>query len=343
MSSVVVHNDACGAAGATAAPSFVEPLLREDQERLALFPIEYNDIFAMYQKQVDSFWRPEELNMSQDLKDFQTLTADEQYFIKMILGFFANSDFLVGENLAQRFYNDIPVPEVRFFYGFQIMMENIHSHTYSILIDTLVPEKMEKEQLFGAARNFDFVRKKAAWAKKWIVDRRSTFHARLIAFLCVEGIFFSGAFAAIYWLKKRSIMPGLTFSNELISRDESLHAEFAVLLYSKMQRRLAARKVHDIVRDAAELEKEFMTEALPCRLIGMNADLMCQYIEFVSDRVCIQLGYDPIYKSKNPFDFMELISIESKVNFFERTNSEYSLANTTKRDDEDVFALNADF
>ena len=319
-----------------------EPLLREDAARLSLFPIEHNDIFAMYQRQIDSFWRPEELNFSQDYRDFQSvLSPDEKFFIKMILAFFANSDLLVGENLAQRFYCDVTVPEARFFYGFQLMMENIHSHTYSLLIESLVIDKAEKAQLFAAVDHFPFVKKKAVWAKRWITDKRSSFAARLVAFLCVEGIFFSGAFSAIYWIKKRGVMPGLTFSNELISRDEALHAEFAALLYSKLQKRLSARKIHEIVRDAAELEKEFMTDALPCRLIGMNADLMSQYIEFVSDRVCIQLGYDPIYNSKNPFDFMELISIESKVNFFERTNSEYSLANKTK--DDNVFRFDAEF
>jgi ribonucleotide reductase beta subunit family protein with ferritin-like domain len=320
---------------------FVEPLLRDDP-RLSIFPIQYDDIFQMYQKSVDCFWRPEEINMSQDSRDFKTLTHDEQYFIKMVLGFFSNSDLLVGENLALRFYSDIKIPEVRFFYGFQIMCENIHSHTYSLMIDSLIQDKTEKAELLNAVDNFDFVRKKADWAKKFIADKKSSFAVRLIAFLCVEGIFFSGSFSAIYYFKQRGLMPGLTFSNELISRDECLHADFAVLLYSKLEKRLPAKKVHEIVKEACELEKEFMTQALPCRLIGMNADLMCKYINFVSDRICLQLGYETIYGDSNPFDFMELISVETKSNFFERTVSEYALSNPT-HDSTEVFNFDTEF
>lgn len=319
---------------------FIEPLLRDDP-RLSIFPIMHDDIFAMYQKAVDCFWRPEEISLAQDIKDFELLNHDEKHFIKMILGFFSNSDLLVGENLAQRFYNDIKIPEVRFFYGFQIMCENIHSHTYSLTIDTLIKDKEEKHRILNAVENFDFIRKKTDWAQRIISDKKASFPIRLVGFLCVEGIFFSGAFAAIYWIKNRGIMPGLTFSNELISRDEALHAEFAVLLYSKLEKRLSNKKIHEIIKEAAELEKEFMIDALPCRLIGMNSDLMAQYIEFVSDRICLQLGYPVIYGAKNPFNFMELISIESKANFFERTVSDYSLTNSEKN--ESTFSFESDF
>jgi ribonucleoside-diphosphate reductase subunit M2 len=337
---LAISSSAAAAAAATATPT-LDPLLHDDEARLALFPIQYQDIYAMYRKQVDSFWRAEEINLSQDYREFQTLSQDEQYFVKMILAFFANSDLLVGQNLGQRFYNDIAIPEAKLFYGFQIAMEGIHSEVYSLLIETLVIDKEEKHRLFDAVKHFDFIRRKAAWAQKWINDKRTNFHTRLLAFICVEGIHFSGSFAAIYWLKKRGIMPGLTFSNELISRDEGLHTTFGVLIYTKLQKKLPQKKAHEIIREAADLEKDFMTDALPCRLIGMNADLMCQYIEFVSDRVCRQLGYDVIYGSKNPFDFMELISVETKSNFFERTVSEYALAN--KRKDQDIFSFDADF
>jgi ribonucleoside-diphosphate reductase subunit M2 len=326
------------AAGKKAA---VEPFLQENQHRFVMFPIQYDDIWELYKKQVDSFWRPEEIDLSKDLNDWAGLDADEKYFISMILAFFAASDGIVMENLAQRFYNDVPVPEVRAFYSFQIAMEGIHSETYSLLIETYIKDKEEKLKLFHSLDHFEFIKKKADWAMKYINDTRSSFHVRLIAFLCVEGIFFSGAFSAIFWLKKRGLMPGLTFSNELISRDEALHAEAAILFYGKLQKKLPKKKVHEIVREACEIEKEFMTSALPCRLIGMNSDLMCQYIEFVSDRICLQLGYDEIYKSANPFDFMERISLQTKSNFFERTVSEYVLANTKKEDD--IFDFNADF
>lgn len=319
---------------------FVEPLLRDDP-RLSIFPIIYDDIFEMYQKSVDSFWRPEEIVLAQDIRDFDALNDDEQYFIKMILGFFSNSDLLVGENLAQRFYNDVKIPEVRFFYGFQIMCENIHSHTYSLMIDTLIRDKEEKFKILNAVENFDFIRKKSDWASKWITDKQSSFAMRLIAFLCVEGIFFSGAFSAIYWIKQRGIMPGLTFSNELISRDEALHAEFAILLYNKLEQRLSVEEVHSVIKEACNLEIEFMTDALPCRLIGMNADLMSTYIQFVSDRICLQIGYPVVYGKSCPFSFMELISIESKANFFERTVSEYSLSNSTQN--ETTFNFDGEF
>jgi ribonucleoside-diphosphate reductase subunit M2 len=305
-----------------------------------MFPIRYDDVWRMYKTQVDCFWRVEEVDLSKDMRDWQRLTADEKHFISMVLAFFAASDGVVMENLSQRFMKDIQVSEVRAFYGFQIMMENIHSEMYSLLIDTYI-QGQDKAKLFDGIRNYPCIAKKADWAKKWIGDNRSSFATRLLGFACVEGIFFSSSFASIYWIKKRGLMPGLTLSNEFISRDEALHTEFAVLLYSKLEKKLTKKRIHEIIREATEIEKEFITESLPCRLIGMNAILMCQYIEFVADRLALQLGYDKIYGSTNPFEFMELISVESKVNFFERTNSEYALANKTV--DDDVFQFIADF
>jgi ribonucleoside-diphosphate reductase subunit M2 len=322
-------------------PTFVEPLLKPDDSRYVLFPIKDNDIWQMYKKSMDSFWVVPEVDLSKDLGDWDKLTTDEQNFIKMILAFFAASDGLVLENLASRFMNDVQLAEARAFYGFQIAIENIHSEMYSTLIDTYIRDGNEKEQLFKALDNYPCIAKKANWAKKWINDNRSSFASRLVAFACIEGIFFSSAFSSIYWIKKRGLLPGLTFSNELISRDEALHTEFAILLYSKLQKKLNKKRIYEIVQEAVEIEKEFITEAIPCRMIGMNAKLMSQYIEFVADRLCLQLGYDKIYNSTNPFDFMELISVETKVNFFERTNSEYALANKTV--DADVFEFNAAF
>ena len=322
-------------------PAFVEPLLKPDDNRYVLFPIKDNDIWLMYKKSVDSFWVVPEVDLSKDLGDWDKLTQDEQNFIKMILAFFAASDGLVLENLASRFMSDVQLAEARAFYGFQIAIENIHSEMYSTLIDTYIRDGNEKERLFKALEHYPCIAKKANWAKKWINDNRSSFASRLVAFACVEGIFFSSAFSSIYWIKKRGLLPGLTFSNELISRDEALHTEFAILLYSKLQKKLNKKRVYEILQEAVEIEKEFITDAIPCRMIGMNAKLMTQYIEFVADRLCLQLGYDKIYNSTNPFDFMELISVETKVNFFERTNSEYALANKTV--DADVFEFNADF
>jgi ribonucleoside-diphosphate reductase subunit M2 len=322
-------------------PAFVEPLLKPDDNRYVLFPIKDNDIWLMYKKSVDSFWVVPEVDLSKDLGDWDKLTSDEQNFIKMILAFFAASDGLVLENLASRFMSDVQLAEARAFYGFQIAIENIHSEMYSTLIDTYIRDGNEKEKLFKALEHYPCIAKKANWAKKWINDNRSSFASRLVAFACIEGIFFSSAFSSIYWIKKRGLLPGLTFSNELISRDEALHTEFAVLLYSKLQKKLNKKRVYEILQEAVEIEKEFITDAIPCRMIGMNAKLMTQYIEFVADRLCLQLGYDKIYNSTNPFDFMELISVETKVNFFERTNSEYALANKTV--DADVFEFNADF
>jgi ribonucleoside-diphosphate reductase subunit M2 len=295
----------------------------------------------MYQKQVDCFWRPEEIDLSKDLGHWNALEKDEQFFISMILAFFAASDGIVLENLAQRFMSDVQVSEARAFYGFQIAMENIHSHTYSNLIETYIRDKASKEKLFNAIQNFPCIKKKSDWAQKWIHDNRSSFGTRLIAFACVEGIFFSGAFCSIFWLKKRGLMPGLTFSNELISRDEALHCEFAILLYSKLLKKVDKARVYEIIKEAVEIETEFICEALPCRLIGMNSEMMTQYIQFVADRLAVQLGYKKIYNAANPFDWMELISLEGKTNFFEKFNSSYALA--TKTDVNDAFEFTADF
>jgi ribonucleoside-diphosphate reductase subunit M2 len=321
--------------------TFVEPLLMPDDNRYVMFPVKYNDVWEMYKRAIDSFWIVNEVNLAQDLKDWNNLNEDERNFIKMVLAFFAASDGVVTENLAARFMNDVQISEVRAFYGFQIAIENIHSHMYSLLIQTYIKDDDEKRRLFEATTNYPCITKKFNWAKKWLDDKRSSFAKRLVAFAVVEGIFFSSSFACIYWIKKRGLMPGLTFSNELISRDEALHTEFAVLLYSKLVRKLPKKKIVEIITEAVDIEKEFITEAIPCRMIGMNAKLMSQYIEFTADRLALQLGYDKIYNSPNPFDFMELISVESKVNFFERTNSEYALANKTVTTD--IFEFNADF
>ena len=318
-----------------------EPLLHANESRYVMFPIQDDSIWKMYKKQIDCFWRAEEVDLSKDLSDWARLNPDEKHFITMVLAFFAASDGIVMENLAVRFMADVQLSEARAFYGFQIAMENIHSEMYSLLIDTYIQDSAEKSRLFSGIANYPCIAKKADWAKRWITDHRSSFASRLLAFACIEGIFFSSSFASIYWIKKRGLMPGLTLSNEFISRDEALHTEFAILLYSKLAKKLSKKRVHEIIQEAAEIEKEFITEAIPCRLIGMNSTLMCQYIEFVADRLSVQMGYDKIYKASNPFDFMELISIETKVNFFERTNSEYALAN--KCVDKDVFEFAADF
>jgi ribonucleotide reductase beta subunit family protein with ferritin-like domain len=318
-----------------------EPLLAPDDNRFVMFPIQHEDIWQMYQKQVDCFWRPEEIDLSKDLTHWYALNDDERMFISMILAFFAASDGIVLENLAQRFMSDVQVSEARAFYGFQIAMENIHSHTYSNLIETYIKDKEEKSRLFNAINNYPCIKKKSDWAQKWIHDNRSSFATRLVAFACVEGIFFSGAFCSIFWLKKRGLLPGLTFSNELISRDEALHCEFAVLLYSKLLKKMDKSRIHEIIKEAVEIETEFICEALPCRLIGMNSQLMTQYIQFVADRLCVQLGYKKIYNVPNCFDFMELISLESKTSFFERKVSEYALAN--KNNSEEAFDFTEDF
>jgi ribonucleoside-diphosphate reductase subunit M2 len=319
----------------------LEPLLAPDDNRFVMFPIHHQDIWKMYKKQVDCFWRAEEIDLSKDLTHWEGLNKDEQTFISMILAFFAASDGIVLENLAQRFMSDVQVSEARAFYGFQIAMENIHSETYSLLIETYIKDKEEKSKLFNAITNFPCIKKKSDWSQKWIHDNRSSFATRLVAFACVEGIFFSGAFCSIFWLKKRGLMPGLTFSNELISRDEALHCEFAVLLYSKLVKKIDKARIHEIIKEAVEIETEFICDALPCRLIGMNSQMMTQYIQFVADRLSVQLGYKKIYNVANPFDWMELISLEGKTNFFEKRNPDYALADKTQS--KEAFDFTEDF
>ena len=295
-----------------------------------MFPIQDMDAWTMYKKQVDCFWRVEEVDLSKDMVHWKQLTDSEQHFLSMILAFFASSDGIVLENLALRFMADVQSSEARAFYGFQIAMENIHSEMYSVLIDTYV-EQQKKNSLFRAIETCPCIQKKADWALTWI-GNTSSFATRLVGFACVEGIFFSGAFCSIYWMKKRGLMPGLTFSNELISRDESMHTDFAVLLY-KRQEPLSQEVLHSIVKEAVTIEKEFIVDSLPCKLIGMNSDSMSQYIEFVADRLCTQLGYPKIFQAMNPFSWMEMISLEGKTNFFEKRVGEYALANTEKTDD----------
>jgi len=319
-----------------------EYLLREDHNRYVMFPIKDNSIWEMYKKAEDSFWRVEEVDVSKDIDDWNKLHDKEKYFISMILAFFAASDGIVLENLGLRFMTEVQLPEAKAFYGFQIAMENIHSIMYSQLIETYIKNPHEKDKLFNAIENFPCIKKKADWSLKWINDKESNFATRLVAFACVEGIFFSGAFCAIYWLKKRGLLPGLTFSNELISRDEALHTEFAILLYDKLENKLEKEKIEQIISEAVTIEKEFICEALPCKLIGMNSKLMSQYIEFIADRLIVQLGYEKLYNVGNPFDFMELISIEGKTNFFEKHISEYSLANKLA-DSKEAFEFDDDF
>lgn len=318
-----------------------EPLLTPNDGRFVMFPIQYPDIWKMYQTHFSCLWRTEEIDLSKDMDHWRSLSENERFFVSMVLAFFAASDGIVIENLAGRFSTEVQVPEARAFYAIQTLMETVHSHTYSVLIDKYAESAAEKERLFHAVQTFPCIGKKASWALKWISDKRSNFATRLLAFACVEGIFFSGAFCSIFWLKKRGLMPGLTFSNELISRDEALHCEFAVLLYSKLMKRLKKARVHEIIREAVDIETEFICEALPCNLIGMNAQLMSQYIRFVADRLCVQFGYEKIYNVQNPFDFMEMISLEGKTNFFERKVSEYALSN--KGSTEDMFDLTEDF
>jgi ribonucleotide reductase beta subunit family protein with ferritin-like domain len=320
----------------------IEPLLTEYDNRFVMFPISDNDIWNMYKKAEDCFWRVEEVDLSKDYKDWVTLSDNEQHFISMILAFFAASDGIVLENLCLRFMSEVQLAEAKAFYGFQIAMENIHSIMYSQLIETYIKDSIEKNKLFNSLNNYQCIRKKGDWALKWIKDKDSSFATRLVAFACVEGIFFSGAFCSIYWIKKRGLLPGLTFSNELISRDEALHTEFAILLYSKLENKLSKEIINNIVREAVSIEKEFISEALPCNLIGMNQKLMSQYIEFVADRLLLQLGYDKIYNVSCPFDFMENISVEGKTNFFEKRVGEYALA-TKCENKEDAFEFSDDF
>ncbi|ESU19965.1 ribonucleoside-diphosphate reductase 1, beta subunit [Flavobacterium cauense R2A-7] len=324
--------------------SVVEPILQENKDRFVIFPIKHNDIWEWYKKMEASFWTAEEIDLHQDLSDWNTkLNDDEKYFIKHILAFFAASDGIVNENLAENFVNEVQYAEAKFFYGFQIMMENIHSETYSLLIDTYVKNEEEKNQLFHAIEVFPAIKKKADWALKWIES--DSFAERLIAFAAVEGIFFSGAFCSIYWLKKRGLMPGLTFSNELISRDEGVHCDFAVHLHNHhLVNKVPKARITDIIVDALNIEREFITESLPVSLIGMNATLMTQYLEFVADRLLVELGCERVYNSSNPFDFMDMISLQGKTNFFEKRVSEYQKAGVLNNDSESQkISFDADF
>ena len=318
-----------------------EILLQKSNNRFVLFPIKYNDIYEEYKKAESSFWTSNEIDLSKDLNDWEKLNENEKYFIKNIIGFFAGSDGIIMENLAQRFLNDIEIPEIRAFYSYQIFNENVHSETYSLLIDTYIKDNNEKIKIFNSIENIPCVAKKAKWAYKWIENKDVNFATRLLAFAIVEGIFFSGSFCAIYWLKKRGMMPGLTFSNELISKDEGTHCYFACLLYSYIKNKLKHDIVYEIIQEAVEIEKEFITDSIPCNLIGMNADLMKKYIEFVSDRLLVQLGYEKIWNSENPFDFMEMISLRPKANFFELRVGEYAKSNISENNDN--FEINNDF
>ena len=322
-----------------------EPILKENKDRFVLFPIQHNDIWQFYKKAEASFWTAEEIDLSQDQTDWENLNDGERHFISHVLAFFAASDGIVNENLAENFVSEVQYTEAKFFYGFQIAMENIHSETYSLLIDTLIKNGKEKDHLFKAIETLDCVKKKADWALRWI--DKGSFAERLVAFAAVEGIFFSGSFCSIFWLKKRGLMPGLAFSNELISRDEGLHCDFACHLYTKhLVNQLPKETVVEIIKDAVVIEKEFVTDALPVNLIGMNADLMCQYIEFVADRLLGELDCPKQYGSKNPFDFMEMISLQGKTNFFEKRVAEYQKAGVMKNDedgDKPKFSLDEDF
>ncbi len=320
-----------------------EPLLKENPNRFVLFPIQHEDVWNMYKKAEASFWTAEEVDLSKDTKDWQALTDKERHFISHVLAFFAASDGIVNENLAMNFSNQVQWPEARCFYGFQITMENIHSEMYSLLIDTYIKDPLEKDTLFKAIETVPCVKKKADWAITWMQSEEADFASRLMAFACVEGIFFSGSFCAIYWLKERGVMPGLTTSNEFISRDEGMHTDFACLLYSKLVHKLSKTKAHKMVREAVRIEKEFITDALPCALIGMNAKLMGQYIEFVADRLLVQLGYPKLWNVACPFPFMERIALEGKTNFFEKRVAEYSKVGVGKSREAMTFATDADF
>ncbi|MXQ94450.1 hypothetical protein E5288_WYG022394 [Bos mutus] len=325
------------------AKSDEEPLLRKSSRRFVIFPIQYPDIWKMYKKAQASFWTAEEVDLSKDLPHWNKLKSEEKYFISHILAFFAASDGIVNENLVERFSQEVQVPEARCFYGFQILIENVHSEMYSLLIDTYIRDPKKREFLFNAIETMPYVKKKADWALRWIADRKSTFGERVVAFAAVEGIFFSGSFAAIFWLKKRGLMPGLTFSNELISRDEGLHCDFACLMFQYLVNKPSEERVREIIVNAVEIEQEFLTEALPVGLIGMNCVLMKQYIEFVADRLLTELGFSKVFQAENPFDFMENISLEGKTNFFEKRVSEYQRFAVMAETTDNVFTLDADF
>ena len=318
-----------------------EMLLQKNESRYVLFPIVHHDIFEMYKKAESTFWRADEIDLAKDMSDWEQLNENEQNFIKNVIGFFAGSDGIVMENLAQRFLREIEIPEIRNFYSYQIYNEAVHSLTYSLLIDTYVRDKEEKHKILNSIQTIPCVSQKAQWAQQWIENREVSFATRLVGFAIVEGIFFSGSFCAIYWLKKRGLMPGLTFSNELISKDEGLHCEFATLLYSKIQNRIPQEQIHVMIRGAVDIEKEFVCDSIPVRLLGMNADSMCQYIEFVADRLLAQLGYEKFYRAENPFDWMELISLRPKSNFFEVRVGEYVKSNVNEKSEQ--FELSDDF
>ncbi|KAF9568980.1 ribonucleotide reductase small subunit [Agrocybe pediades] len=331
-------------------PESEEPLLKESRRRFVLFPIQYHEIWQMYKKAEASFWTAEEMDLSKDNHDWTNrLNDNERHFISHVLAFFAASDGIVNENLLERFSNEVQIAEARCFYGFQIMMENIHSETYSLLIDTYIKDPTERDYLFDAIETIPCIKRKAEWALKWISDEEASFGERLVAFAAVEGIFFSGSFASIFWLKKRGLMPGLTFSNELISRDEGMHTDFACLLFSHLQRRPHPDTIKEIISEAVAIEQEFLTDALPVKLIGMNSDLMCQYIEFVADRLLVALGNDKLYNKTNPFDFMDMISLQGKTNFFEKRVSDYSKAGINHSNSTEIatpskaFVLDEDF
>lgn len=321
-----------------------EPLLKDNPRRFVVFPIKYHDIWQMYKKAEASFWTAEEVDLSKDLGHWDTLKDEERHFISHVLAFFAASDGIVNENLVERFSKEVQVTEARCFYGYQIATENIHSEMYSLLIDTYIKDTAEREYLFNAIETMPCVKRKADWAIKWINDDASSFAERVIAFAAVEGIFFSGSFAAIFWLKKRGIMPGLTFSNELISRDEGLHCDFACLMFKHVVNKPPQSRIYDIIKDAVSIEQDFLTKALPCNLIGMNCELMKQYIEFVADRLLVELQCEKVYNVENPFDFMENISLEGKTNFFEKRVGEYQKMGVMGGDSQDnAFTLDADF
>lgn len=321
-----------------------EVLLTKDTQRFVLFPIKHDAIWKMYKKHEASFWTTAEVDLSSDAKDWGRLSSDEQHFVKMVLAFFASSDGIVLENLAERFLKEVQLPEAKCFYGFQLAMENIHSEQYSLLIDTYIKDAVEKDRLFHAMDKIPVIQQKAEWALKWIKSSTTTFAERLVAFAAVEGIFFSGSFCAIFWLKKRGLMPGLTFSNELISRDEGLHVDFACLLYKMLHKRLDTQRIQEIIMGAVVIEKFFVCDAIPVALIGMNATLMSQYIEFVADRLFDALGYAKVYNARNPFEWMEMISLQGKTNFFEKRVGEYAKSGVmATREESSSFTLEADF